>query len=79
MVGETGFEPTTSAYRRQRSTKLSYTPTRFKFYAKHVYGSKQILKPSSIRYRHFAPHQKTTLHCVAPLMPREDQCDPRGY
>ena len=27
LVGETGFEPTTSASRRQRSTRLSYTPT----------------------------------------------------
>ena len=26
MVGVTGFEPATSASRRQRSTKLSYTP-----------------------------------------------------
>ena len=29
LVGETGFEPTTSASRRQRSTRLSYTPTRW--------------------------------------------------
>lgn len=26
MVGVTGFEPATSASRKQRSTKLSYTP-----------------------------------------------------
>ncbi len=26
MVGVTGFEPVTSASRKQRSTKLSYTP-----------------------------------------------------
>ena len=27
MVGETGFEPATSASQTQRSTKLSYSPT----------------------------------------------------
>ena len=28
MVGMTGFEPTTSASRTQRSTKLSYIPSK---------------------------------------------------
>ena len=29
LVGVTGFEPTTSATRTQRSTRLSYTPKTF--------------------------------------------------
>lgn len=42
MVGVTGFEPTTSATRTQRSTRLSYTP-KHGDYAPVFYKMQQLL------------------------------------